>query len=128
MYKPIIINRIWKIKIAINEAKSDVMIGHDTGCITTLDKNQWIAKADEANAGKNYELPVISDIQFAALACGADPFKIVQSHWHASPFENLFEKMGIDWEAGKANFEAYLKQYRSLSRPYRSVRNLYLFS
>lgn len=99
-----------KIKIAINEAKSDVMIGHDTGCITTLDKNQWIAKADEANAGKNYELPVISDIQFAALACGADPFKIVQSHWHASPFENLFEKMGIDWEAGKAKFEEYLKQ------------------
>lgn len=99
-----------KIKVAINEAKSDVMIGHDTGCITTLDKNQWIAKADEQNAGQNYELPVISDIQFAALACGADPFKIVQSHWHASPFENLFEKMGIDWEAGKANFEAYLKE------------------
>ncbi|MCF6274999.1 MAG: hypothetical protein L3J05_04470, partial [Robiginitomaculum sp.] len=99
-----------KIKIAVEEAKADIMVGHDTGCITTLDKNQWIAKADEANAGKNYELPVISDIQFAALACGADPFKIVQSHWHASPFENLFEKMGIDWEAGKANFEEYLKQ------------------
>lgn len=99
-----------KIKVAIDEANSDVMIGHDTGCITTLDKNQWIAKADEANAGKNYELPVIADIQFAALACGADPFKIVQSHWHASPFEKLFEKIGIDWEAKKAEFEEYLKQ------------------
>ena len=99
-----------KIKVVIDEAKSDVMIGHDTGCITTLDKNQWIAKADDRNAGKNYEIPVISDIQFAALACGADPFKIVQSHWHASPFESLFEKMGINWEEKKADFEAYLKQ------------------
>ncbi len=99
-----------KIKVAIDEADSDVMIGHDTGCITTLDKNQWIAKADSANEGKTYELPVIADIQFAALACGADPFKIVQSHWHASPFEKLFEKMGIDWEAKKAEFEEYLKQ------------------
>ncbi|RZV40619.1 MAG: heterodisulfide reductase subunit B, partial [Acidimicrobiales bacterium] len=98
-----------KIKIAVDEAKSDVMIGHDTGCITTLDKNQWIAKADERNEGKNYELPVIADIQFAALACGAHPFKIIQSHWHASPMENLFDKMGIDWRAKKAEFEDYLK-------------------
>ena len=98
-----------KIKIAVDEARSDVMIGHDTGCITTLDKNQWIAKADERNTGRNYELPVIADIQFAALACGAHPYKIVQTHWHASPMENLFEKMGIDWEAKKVEFEDYLK-------------------
>ncbi|VAV88891.1 Heterodisulfide reductase subunit B like protein HTH_1882 [hydrothermal vent metagenome] len=98
-----------KIKIAVDEAQSDVMIGHDTGCITTLDKNQWIAKADERNTGKDYELPVIADIQFAALACGAHPYKIIQSHWHASPMENLFEKMGIDWQAKKAEFEDYLK-------------------
>ena len=31
---------------AVDEAHADVMIGHDTGCITTLDKNQWISKAD----------------------------------------------------------------------------------
>jgi heterodisulfide reductase subunit B len=99
-----------KIKVAVDEANSDVMIGHDTGCITTLDKNQWIARADERNEGKNYDLPVIADIQFAALACGADPFKIIQSHWHASPMETLFEKMGIDWRAKKADFEEYLKK------------------
>ena len=34
-----------KIKVAVEEAHADVMIGHDTGCITTLDKNQWIGKA-----------------------------------------------------------------------------------
>ena len=41
-----------KIRVAVEEAHADVMIGHDTGCITTLDKNQWIGKA----AGKAVEL------------------------------------------------------------------------
>ncbi len=95
-----------KIKVAVDEAHSDVMIGHDTGCITTLDKNQWIGQAD----GKNYDLPVIADVQFAALVCGADPYKIIQSHWHASSTEKLFDKLGIDWRAKKVEFEAYLKQ------------------
>ena len=95
-----------KIKVAVEEARADVMIGHDTGCITTLDKNQWIGKA----AGKAYDLPILADCQFAALVCGAHPFKIVQSHWHASSTETLMEKLGIDWRAAKAEFEAYLKQ------------------
>jgi heterodisulfide reductase subunit B2 len=95
-----------KIKVAVEEANADVMIGHDTGCITTLDKNQWISKA----SGKGYELPVMADCQFAALVCGAHPYKIVQTHWHASPIETLMEKMGIDWRAKKAEFEAYLKE------------------
>jgi heterodisulfide reductase subunit B len=95
-----------KIKVAVEEARADVMIGHDTGCITTLDKNQWIGKAH----GKDYNLPVLADVQFAALACGAHPYKIVQSHWHASATESLMEKMGIDWQAKKLEFEAYLKQ------------------
>jgi len=95
-----------KIKVAVEEAHADVMIGHDTGCVTTLDKNQWIGKA----TGKDYELPILADCQFAALACGAHPYKIVQSHWHASATEKLMEKMGIDWQAKKAEFEAYLKE------------------
>jgi heterodisulfide reductase subunit B2 len=94
-----------KIKVAVEEAKADVMIGHDTGCITTLDKNQWIGKAVD----KVYELPVMADCQFAALACGAHPYKLAQLHWHASPFEGLLEKLGIDWQKAKAEFEAYLK-------------------
>ena len=94
-----------KIRVAVEEARADVMIGHDTGCITTLDKNQWISKAD----GRPVGLPVLADCQFAALVCGAHPYKIVQSHWHASATEGLMEKLGIDWQARKAEFEAYLK-------------------
>ena len=95
-----------KIRVAVEEAHADVMIGHDTGCITTLDKNQWISKAD----GRPVGLPVLADCQFAALVCGAHPYKIVQSHWHASATEALMEKLGIDWQAKKAEFEAYLKE------------------
>ncbi len=95
-----------KIKVAVEEAQADVMIGHDTGCITTLDKNQWIGQAVD----KNVELAVVADCQFAALACGAHPYKIAQLHWHASPVERLLTKMGIDWEKAKAEFEAYLKE------------------
>ena len=95
-----------KIKVAVEEAQADVMIGHDTGCITTLDKNQWIGKAVD----KAVELPIVADCQFAALACGAHPYKICQLHWHASPVETLMAKMGIDWEMAKTEFEDYLKQ------------------
>ena len=111
-----------KIRVAQEEARADVMIGHDTGCITTLDKNQWISKA----GGKPVDLPVLADAQFAALVCGAHPYKIVQSHWHASSTEKLFEKLGIDWQAKKAEFEAYLKEvaagrFETLYDPRRAI-------
>ncbi len=95
-----------KIRVVKEEANADVLLGNDTGCITTMDKNQWIGKAH----GKNFQMPIMADVQFAALACGADPFKIVQLQWHASPCEELVEKMGIDWNKAKAEFEKYLKQ------------------
>jgi heterodisulfide reductase subunit B len=104
-----------KIRVAVEEAKADVMIGHDTGCITTLDKNQWISKA--GGEGKGVELPVMADCQFAALLCGADPYRIVQTHWHASPIEGLLEKLGIDWRTKKAAFEAYLKEIQAGAKP-----------
>lgn len=111
-----------KLRVAQDEARADVMIGHDTGCITTLDKNQWISKAGD----KPVDLPVLADAQFAALVCGAHPYKIVQSHWHASSTERLFEKLGIDWQAKKAEFEAYLKEvaagkFETLYDPRRAV-------
>jgi heterodisulfide reductase subunit B len=95
-----------KLRVVQDEAHTDVMIGHDTGCITTLDKNQWISKAGD----RPVDVPVLADCQFAALVCGAHPYKIVQSHWHASSTERLMEKLGIDWQAKKAEFEAYLKE------------------
>ncbi|MCB1749961.1 MAG: heterodisulfide reductase subunit B [Gammaproteobacteria bacterium] len=97
-----------KVRVAVEDARADVMIGHDTGCITTLDKNQWIGKA----VGKDYSLPILADVQFAALVCGAHPFKIVQSHWHASAVEDLMEKLGIDWRQAKVEFEAYLEDIK----------------
>ncbi len=94
-----------KVRVVQDEARADMLVGHDTGCITTLDKNQWIGAA----AGKPVDVPVLADCQFAALVCGAHPYKIVQSHWHASSTETLMEKLGIDWKQKKAEFEAYLK-------------------
>ena len=93
-----------KIKVAVEEARADVMVGHDTGCITTLDKNQWIGKA----VGKNYQMPILADCQLAAVLCGAHPYKIAQLHWHASAFEPLLGKLQIDWEKAKSEFESYL--------------------
>ncbi len=93
-----------KIKVAVEEARADVMVGHDTGCITTLDKNQWIGKAVD----KNYEMPILADCQLAAVLCGAHPYKIAQLHWHASAFEPLLAKLGIDWKKAKTEFENYL--------------------
>jgi heterodisulfide reductase subunit B len=77
------------LRVAQEEARADMMVGHDTGCITTLDKNQWIGAA----VGKPVEMPVLADCQFAALVCGAHPYKIVQSH-----------------QAKKKEFEDYLKE------------------
>jgi len=98
-----------KIKVAQEEAKADLMLGIDTGCVTTMDKNQWIGKSHQ----KNYSVPIMADIQFAALACGADPFKIVQLQWHASPCEDVCEKMGISWGEAKKKFEAYLEEVKA---------------
>ena len=95
-----------KIRVVKEEAEADVLITHDTGCVTTMDKNQWIGKAHDMN----YSVPVMADVQLAALACGADPFKIAQLQWHASPCEDLVEKMGISWDAAKARFKQYLQK------------------
>lgn len=95
-----------KIRVVREEANSDVMLANDTGCVTTMDKNQWIGRAHE----QPFAVPIMAEIQFAALACGADPFKIVQLQWHASPCEELVEKMGISWAQAKANFENYIKE------------------
>ena len=95
-----------KIRVASEEAKADVMLANDTGCVTTMDKNQWIGRSHE----QPYSMPIMAEVQFAALACGADPFKIAQLQWHASPCEELVEKLGISWEDSKAEFQVYLKE------------------
>ncbi len=102
-----------KIRPMVEEAHSDVAITSDTGCVTTLDKSQWIGKAH----GQPYLLPVLSDIQFAALTMGAHPYKIAQLHWHAAPVARLLDRLGIDWRTAKTELLDYLRQLKSGGAP-----------
>ena len=102
-----------KIRPMIDEAHSDVAITSDTGCVTTLDKSQWIARAH----GDAIQLPVLADVQFAALAMGAHPYKIVQIHWHAASAEALLRKMGIDGPKAKEEFRQYVEELKNGATP-----------
>ena len=94
-----------KIEVMKEEAVPDVVLTHDTGCVTALDKSQFSTQAH----GRNVGVPVMSEAQFAALAMGAHPFKVCQLHWHSTNYRPLLEKMGIDWEAAWAEFQEDLK-------------------
>ena len=98
-----------KIEVMKEEANPDVTITHDTGCVTTLDKSQFAAKAHDRKVG----IPVMSEAQFAALAMGAHPYRVCQLHWHATDYRPLLTKMGIDWEARWAEFQVDLKRLES---------------
>ncbi len=98
-----------KIERMKEEANPDVLLTQDTGCLTTLDKSQFAAKAHNCNVG----LPVMSDVQFAALAMGAHPYKVVQLHWHGINHKPLLEKMGIDADKAWAEFEESLDPIKS---------------
>jgi len=103
-----------KIEVMKEEADPDVLITHDTGCVTTLDQSQFAAKAHNRNVG----LPVMSDSQFAALALGAHPYKVLQLHWHSTPNKELLEKMGIDHEKAWGEFQAALEKLKSGEKQY----------
>jgi heterodisulfide reductase subunit B len=98
-----------KIERMKEEANPDVTITHDTGCVTTLDKSQFAAKAH----GRKVGIPVMSEAQFAALAMGAHPYRVCQLHWHSTDYRPLLEKMGIDWEKAWVEFESDLERLRS---------------
>lgn len=92
---------IRKIERMKEEVDPDVLITHDTGCVTTLDKSQFAAQAHNRNVG----IPVMSDSQFAALAMGAHPYMVCQLHWHGVDNKPLLEKMGIDPHKAWQEFE-----------------------
>jgi heterodisulfide reductase subunit B len=96
-----------KIARMKEEADPDVTLTHDTGCVTTLDKSQFAAKAQDPTFAT---VPVMSEAQFAALAMGAHPYFVCQLHWHAAEYRPLLEKMGIDWEKAWAEFEEACKR------------------
>ena len=105
---------IRKIGVMIEEADPDVVLTHDTGCVTSLDKSQFAAQAHNQKVG----VPVMSESQFAALAIGAHPFRVCQLHWHAVPYQALLGKMGIDVEAAWAEFEQDLERIKSGTMDY----------
>jgi len=96
------------------EADPDVVITHDTGCVTTLDKSQFVGQAHGLNVG----VPVMSDAQFAALAMGAHPYRVCQLHWHSTEYRPLLEKMDIDHEKAWAEFQDDLKDLKSGKKEY----------
>ncbi|MHB1734207.1 MAG: heterodisulfide reductase-related iron-sulfur binding cluster, partial [Ferrimicrobium acidiphilum] len=98
-----------KIEVMKEEANPDVVLTHDTGCVTALDKSQFAAEAHDRNVG----VPVMSEAQFAALAMGAHPFKVAQLHWHSTNYRPLLEKMGIDWRAAWAEFQEDAERLKS---------------
>jgi heterodisulfide reductase subunit B len=103
-----------KIEVMKAEAAPDVVLTHDTGCVTTLDKSQFAAKAHQRNVG----LAVMSDAQFAALAMGAHPYRVCGLHWHSADYRPLLEKMGIDWEQAWAEFQSDLQRLKSGEKRY----------
>jgi heterodisulfide reductase subunit B len=103
-----------KIEVMKEEANPDVVLTHDTGCVTTLDKSQFAAKAHERDVG----VAVLSEAQFAALAMGAHPYKVCQLHWHSADYRPLLEKLGIDWEQAWAEFQESLKKLESGEQKY----------
>lgn len=98
-----------KIEVMKEEANPDVVLTHDTGCVTSLDKSQFVGKAH----GRNVGVPVMSESQFAALAVGAHPFRVCQLHWHSTDNTRLLEKMGIDTETAWAEFEQDLVKIKN---------------
>ncbi len=98
-----------KIEVMREEANPDVVLTHDTGCVTALDKSQFATRAHDRKVG----VPVMSEAQFAALAMGAHPYKVCQLHWHSTDFRPLLEKMGIDHEKAWAEFQEDLKRLES---------------
>jgi heterodisulfide reductase subunit B2 len=103
-----------KIERMKEEADPDVVLTHDTGCVTTLDKSQFAAQAHDRNVG----VAVLSEAQFAALAMGAHPYKVCQLHWHSANYKPMLEKMGIDHEAAWAEFQADLKRLERGEKQY----------
>jgi len=103
-----------KIQVMKQEANPDVVITHDTGCVTTLDKSQFVGAAHGLDVG----VPVMSDAQFAALAMGAHPYRVCQLHWHSTEYRPLLEKMGIDHEKAWAEFQEDLKELKSGKKEY----------
>ncbi|MEM0117374.1 MAG: heterodisulfide reductase-related iron-sulfur binding cluster [Conexivisphaerales archaeon] len=102
-----------KIRPVVRETGADVLLTHDTGCVTTLDKSQIVAMAH----GYKETIPVISDSQFAALAMGAHPFKVCQLQWHLADWKPFLSKIGIDWQEAEKEYKEYIESIKKGAKP-----------
>lgn len=91
-----------KIEIMKEEVNPDVVVTHDTGCVTTLDQSQFAGRAHDKKVG----IPVMSDSQLAAMAMGAHPYKVLQLHWHNADNKPFLTKVGFDVEKVWGEFQA----------------------
>lgn len=103
-----------KIEVMKEDANPDIVVTHDTGCVTTLDQSQFAGKAHDRNVG----IPVLSDSQMAALAMGAHPYKVLQMHWHNTNNKPFLEKLGIDPEEKWKEFEKATEKLKSGEQQY----------
>ncbi|MCS7118167.1 MAG: heterodisulfide reductase-related iron-sulfur binding cluster [Thaumarchaeota archaeon] len=108
-----------KVQPIVRETGADVLLTHDTGCVTTLDKSQVVPLAH----GYKETVPVMSDSQFAALAMGAHPFTVCQLHWHVSDWKELMTKMGIDWERRLEEHKRYVEEVKKRVREPEFIRS-----
>jgi hypothetical protein len=103
-----------KIKVAVEEARR-----RDDRPRHRLHHHAGQEPVDRQGGRQGLQPADHGRLQFAALACGAHPFKIVQSHWHASPTRPDGED-GHRLGCGEEEFEAYLEGGRGrASRPVR---------
>jgi len=91
-----------KIEIMKEEVNPDVVVTHDTGCVTTLDQSQFAGRAHDKKVG----IPVMADSQLAAMAMGAHPYKVLQLHWHNADNKPFLNKLGFDVEKVWGEFQA----------------------
>ena len=98
-----------KIEVMMEEVSPDIVVTHDTGCVTTLDQSQFAGKAHNKKVG----VPVISDSQLAALAMGAHPYKVLQMHWHNTDNTAFLQKLGLDTDKLWAEFEVEANKIRN---------------
>ncbi len=103
-----------KIEVMKEEVDPDIVVTHDTGCVTTLDQSQFAGRAHDKKVG----LPVMSDSQVAALAMGAHPYKVLQLHWHNTDNKPFLRKLGLDIDKQWAEFQAEVDLIKAGKKEY----------
>ncbi len=103
-----------KIEVMKEEVDPDIVVTHDTGCVTTLDQSQFAGRAHNKKVG----IPVMSDSQIAALAMGAHPYKVLQLHWHNTDNKPFLTKLGLDVDKLWSEFQAEVDLIKAGKKEY----------